>query len=81
MENITVTIPAQTFHPFVYLSNDNCYLAQALKNAGYTNIIVIDHGRCKIGDQSYRPIEHFDSFVVESAFERGEDITVTLQPV
>lgn len=76
---ITVTIPAQTFDQNKYVgAGCRCYLEEALDKAGYASARVSGFGRTKIGHKWYAPSEPFESPLLREAFERGEDVTVTL---
>jgi len=82
MENIIeVVIPKQIFFLNKYLNNSDCYLAVALKKAGYDVKRVFSAGKVLIGDTYYVPVRPFDNEVVRVAFGWGKNIPVTLKRV
>jgi hypothetical protein len=62
----------------IYTDPWNCYLAQALKKAGYTDVAVGAIGRVRIGKDNYNTKEPFNSTVLKKAFEKQETLTVEL---
>lgn len=76
---ITVTIPYEEFFSeFKYIDRKNCYLASALKNAGYKDVTVHGWGSTIIDGEHYHPTKNFDMGVVQEAFNNKQDLVVTL---
>ena len=76
---ITVVIPAQTWNAGIYNDGRSCYLAKALTNAGYINVVVNSWGFTKINGNSYRTTKKFDQIIVKEALCEGKSIKVTLK--
>lgn len=80
---ITVTIPNQEYSDGKYLGggtgfNCRCYLEEALAAAGYPDSHTGAVGRTRINGKLYVTQFAFGAGVLKEAFERGEDVTVTL---
>lgn len=77
-DKITVIIPAQKFDEGKYMGcGQKCYLNEALEKIGI-NAMVLGHGKTIINDCVYKPLDIFNSDVVEEYFSENKDITVTL---
>lgn len=81
MNEITVTIPAQTYNSEKYIGvGQRCYLEEALDKLGYKNSVVFSSGRTLIGRDRYKPSEStpFNYIICKESFNAGKDITITL---
>lgn len=79
--NITVVIPAQQFNEKKYIDIYNCYLAEALRKAGYNEVVVSGFGKTRISGKTYLPEKGFSQPLLKGAFDRGEDVEVVLIPI
>ncbi len=81
MENIIVEIPCiGHFDRDIYVDPCNCYLAQALKKAGYKEVSIGPVGRTSIGRNKYVPKEKFGYNTLKNAFAEQSTLIVELIP-
>lgn len=86
-DKIEVTIPCQEWDKNKYIGlKQPCYLEKALLKMGYDDVRVSGWGytwfnKTKINRKPvefYKPLNYFDSDIVQKAFKKGEDIHVVL---
>ena len=77
---ITVIIPPQKF-TFEKYAARQCYLYDALLEAGHKNVSVVGFGQTKIGDTWYTPREAFDGVILMNRMNKGLQTVVDLEPV
>lgn len=76
---ITVVIPVQSWDQAIYNNNTDCYLATALKDAGYKKVIVQGNGYTHIGENYYKPTKEFNGPIVREHLCNNQPIKVTLK--
>lgn len=78
--NITVQIECKgKYSSDVYSSCQHCYLATALKEAGFKQLFVGPLGRVEINGIRYVTKDPFNSAVLKRAFEKQKTLTVELE--
>lgn len=76
---IHVDIPPQDeIKSHIYCDSTNCYLAEALKEAGYKNVCVGPIGRVSIERLSFISKENFSYGILKANFESKKVTHVTL---
>lgn len=81
MENNEIVViipPEKEYSSMIYTHPNSCYLAEALKKAGYDDVSVGAIGRVRIGSKNYTTREKFSSDVVKNAFKQQIELIVTL---
>jgi hypothetical protein len=86
MDNITVQIECKgEYDKDIYVDASNCYLARALKEAGYQDVSVGANGRVRIGKTNYIAsiVDKTNRYVfwsgaLKDAFDKQTDLIVEL---
>ena len=82
-ETIRVVIPykGKPIDDDKYISNKDCYLAEALRKKGYKDVKVLSYGHTIIGKDKFYPTKEFGCFILDLAFRQGESVEVILRKV